>query len=47
LMLLENEQLRARFSAAARNEAAANASIERLCEGFVQALRHATHQSNH
>lgn len=46
LMLLDNEQLRARFSAAARREAATSASIERLCEGFARALRYATHQQN-
>ena len=42
LMLLDNQELRARFSAAARREAAVNASIDQLCEGFAQALCHAT-----
>ncbi len=47
LILLDDEELRARFSAAARREAAVNASIDRLCEGFAQALRHATPKQNH
>jgi glycosyltransferase involved in cell wall biosynthesis len=46
LMLLDNEELRGRFSVAARREAAVNASIEQLCEGFAQALRHATRQQD-
>jgi glycosyltransferase involved in cell wall biosynthesis len=44
LLLLDDDQLRARFSAAARKEATVNASIEQLCEGFAAALRHATCQ---
>src|SRR4029077_5213711 len=36
-LLLDDDELRARFSAAARKEAATNASIERLCEGFGRA----------
>lgn len=44
LMLLDNEELRARFSAAARREAAVNAGIDQLCEGFARALRYATGQ---
>jgi glycosyltransferase involved in cell wall biosynthesis len=47
LMLLDDDELRARFSAAARREAAVNASIEQLCEGFAQALRYATRDRNH
>jgi glycosyltransferase involved in cell wall biosynthesis len=42
LLLLDDDELRAHFSDAARKEAAGNASIEQLCEGFVQALRYAT-----
>jgi glycosyltransferase involved in cell wall biosynthesis len=42
LLLLDNDDLRMRFSDAARREVKGNASIERLCEGFVLALRHAT-----
>lgn len=40
--LLDDDQLRARFSRAAREEARINASMDRMCEGFVQALRYAT-----
>jgi glycosyltransferase involved in cell wall biosynthesis len=47
LMLLDDDELRARFSAAARREAAVNASIEQLSEGFAQALRYATRDRNH
>ena len=42
LLLLDDDNLRARFSDAARKEAAVNASIEQLCEGFEGALRYAT-----
>jgi glycosyltransferase involved in cell wall biosynthesis len=42
LSLLDDDGLRTRFSAAAREEVRTNANIEKLCEGFVQALRHAT-----
>jgi glycosyltransferase involved in cell wall biosynthesis len=45
LLLLDNDELRARFSEAARQEVSVNASIERLCEGFELALRHATGQN--
>ena len=45
LRLLDDDQLRHRFSEAARQEARVNASIERLCEGFVAALRYATQDS--
>ena len=41
-LLLDDDELRARFSEAARKEVAVNATIERLCEGFVKALRYAT-----
>ena len=36
--LLTNEELRSRFSAAARNEIATNGHIDTMCEGFVQCL---------
>ena len=42
LQLLDDENLRSRFSQAARREVKENASIENLCEGFVLALQHAT-----
>jgi glycosyltransferase involved in cell wall biosynthesis len=42
VLLLDDDELRGRFSDAARREVSANASIERLCEGFVAALRYAT-----
>jgi glycosyltransferase involved in cell wall biosynthesis len=42
LLLLDDDDLRARFSEAARKEASTNASIEQLCQGFVLALRYAT-----
>jgi len=42
LLLLDDDDLRARFSGAARKEVALNASIEQLCEGFVGALQYAT-----
>jgi glycosyltransferase involved in cell wall biosynthesis len=41
-LLLDNDELRARFSEAARHEVAGDASIEHLCEGFAKALRYAT-----
>jgi glycosyltransferase involved in cell wall biosynthesis len=44
LLLLDNKELRARFSEAARREVQQNASIEQLCEGFLMALQHATGQ---
>jgi glycosyltransferase involved in cell wall biosynthesis len=40
--LLDDDELRARLSRAAREEAGGNASMSRMCEGFVQALRYAT-----
>jgi glycosyltransferase involved in cell wall biosynthesis len=46
LQLLDDDDLRERFSKAARREVATNASIERLCEGFVLALRYATSSFN-
>jgi len=42
LLLLDDDELRARFSEAARKELAVSASIKQLCEGFVRALRYAT-----
>lgn len=42
LLLLDDDDLRARFSDAARKEVAVNASIDQLCEGFVRALQYAT-----
>jgi glycosyltransferase involved in cell wall biosynthesis len=42
LLLLDDNELRARFSEAARREVEVNASIEQLCKGFLRALRHAT-----
>lgn len=40
--LLDDEELRAKFSQAARREILVNGHIDRLCEGFVEALRYAT-----
>jgi glycosyltransferase involved in cell wall biosynthesis len=40
--LLDDDQLRKRFSDAAKREIATNASIDRLCHGFLLALRYAT-----
>ena len=42
LLLLDNTELRARFSEAARREIQENASIEQLCHGFLLALQCAT-----
>jgi glycosyltransferase involved in cell wall biosynthesis len=42
LKLLDDEHLRERFSQAARQEVLANASMDRMCEGFAEALRYAT-----
>jgi glycosyltransferase involved in cell wall biosynthesis len=42
LLLLDDDELRGRFSDAAKKEILRNAGIENLCEGFVQALRYAT-----
>lgn len=42
-LLLDDDDLRARFSNEARKEVTTNASIERLCAGFIQALEYATH----
>jgi glycosyltransferase involved in cell wall biosynthesis len=42
LSLLDDDELRVRFSVAAREEGMTNANIERLCKGFVLALQHAT-----
>lgn len=41
LLLLDDRELRARFSRAARREVSEHASIEGLCLGFVDALRYA------
>lgn len=43
-LLLDDDGLRRRFSEAARAEVATKAHIDRLCEGFRDALRHATDQ---
>jgi glycosyltransferase involved in cell wall biosynthesis len=45
LALLDDDELRARFSEGARREVASNASIEGLCEGFMKALRYATQRA--
>lgn len=42
LRLLDDDELRTRFSMAAHEEVRVNASMDRMCEGFVQALRFAT-----
>jgi glycosyltransferase involved in cell wall biosynthesis len=42
LLLLDDDGLRMRFSEAARREASGNASVERMCEGFANALQYAT-----
>jgi glycosyltransferase involved in cell wall biosynthesis len=39
LLLLDDDELRARFSETARQEVSRNASIELLCQGFERALR--------
>jgi glycosyltransferase involved in cell wall biosynthesis len=44
LQLIDDPVLRGEFSRAARREAESNASIERLCEGFLHALQYATRQ---
>jgi len=41
MLLLDDDGLRTRFSRAARQEIATNGHIDRLCEGFVAAIRHA------
>src|SRR5262249_11133024 len=41
LMLLDDSEVRARFSANARREIAQNGHIDKLCEGFRRALAHA------
>jgi len=41
-LILDDDVLRERFSKAALHEVSVNASIERLCQAFVEALRHAT-----
>jgi glycosyltransferase involved in cell wall biosynthesis len=40
-LLLDDEELRSRFSKAALREVSGNAHIDRLCEGFAEALQHA------
>ena len=47
LQLLDDDVLRARFSAAARTEIATNGSIEKMCEGFLLALQYATALAAH
>jgi glycosyltransferase involved in cell wall biosynthesis len=47
LLLLDDDELRARYSEAARREVLVNASIEHLCEAFVQALQYATRPVGH
>ena len=42
LLLLDNDELRKRFSDEARREIAENGHIDKLCEGFRDALMHAT-----
>lgn len=42
LALLDDDALRQRFSDAARREVAENGNIDRLCQGFENALRYAT-----
>jgi len=44
LLLLDNEKLRAKFSAEAKREATENASMEKMCEGFRDALLYVTDQ---
>ena len=39
-LLLTDEALRERFSHAARNEIMTNGHIDRMCEGFKNALQH-------
>jgi len=38
-LLLDNDSLRQKFSQAARNEINTNGHMDRMCEGFVEALR--------
>jgi glycosyltransferase involved in cell wall biosynthesis len=45
LFLLDNEGIRQKFSDAARKEVAENASIDRMCAGFRDALLYVTHQN--
>lgn len=47
LQLLNDDVLRAQFSAAARREIATNGSIEKMCEGFWMALQYATASAPH
>lgn len=42
LLLLDNDELRRRFSEKAKQEIAENARIDNLCAGFAAALRYAT-----
>jgi glycosyltransferase involved in cell wall biosynthesis len=39
-ILLTNDALREKFSQAARNEIITNGHIDRMCEGFVNALQY-------
>jgi glycosyltransferase involved in cell wall biosynthesis len=43
LLLLDDADLRRRFSAAAHQEVETTGHIDRLCEGFARALSHVTH----
>ena len=45
LLLLDNDELRVRFAEAARKEALTNASVDKMCEGFVLALKYVTSPS--
>jgi len=45
LLLLDNDELRLRFSRTARREIAENGNIDRLCAGFKAALCYATGHS--
>ena len=41
-LLLDDEPLRTRFSAAAKREIQENGSMDKLCSGFLAALDHTT-----
>ena len=45
LLLLDNDELRRRFSDAAKQEITENGSIDKLCAGFRDALCYATFQT--
>ena len=42
LLLLDDDKLRLRFSEAARKEAVTNASMDKMCQGFLLALKYVT-----